>query len=369
MKKSTKRFLSLISAVLILSMLLGAFAACNKNTGDEEETTTPEETTTGNNPGTTTDPSVTIDYTVQVVSAGGLYLEGVKFEVYEGDDLKAYGEIDSTGSKTVKLPAGGSYKITLSNVPEGYEVKDSYTFSGTTAKIILTSSVIDDPDIAGVTYTIGSVMHDFTVTTTDGKVFNLAAELEEKQCVMINFFYTTCSPCVTEFPYINTVASRYTDSVSVIAMDPLPTETEATVKAFKETYNLSLDMAKTDTALANAFGVSGFPTSVFIDRFGVVCLIEIGGMPSETPFTRAFDYFTHPQYVQKLFNSMEELTPIEKPNVDMPSSDEIKNAIVAGDMNVTFHPEENPKDKEYAWPFIINPENPNEIMSSNPVLF
>ena len=365
MKKSTKRFLSLISCILLLSMLLGAFAACNKKDDESEETTAPEETTQDNIGGNNTDNAGTLDYTVEVVSAGGLYLEGVKFEIYSGNDLITYGEIDSTGRKTVKLQAGVNYAIYLSNVPEGYEVKDSYSFVGTTAKIVLTSSVIEDSDLSGVTYGLGSVMRDFTVTTTDGKVFNLATELEEKKCVMINFFYTTCSPCVEEFPYINAVANRYLDDVAVIAMDPLPSENEDTVKAFKEMYNITLDMAKTDTALATAFGVNGFPTSVFIDRYGVVCLIEMGGMPSETPFTRAFDYFTHPQYVQKLFNSIGELTPIEKPNVDMPSSEEIKNAFVSGDMNVTFHPEEGEKDKEYAWPFIINPENPNEIMSSN----
>ena len=366
MKKSTKRFLSLIAYVLIISTMLGAFAACNMTSEQGEETTVTEETT-GDNGGTNVDIGTAIDYTVEIVSAGGLIMEGVKFEIFSGSTLEAYGEIDSTGKKTVKLTAGGNYQIMLSNVPEGYEVKDSYSFVGTTAKIILTSSVIDDEDLSGVTYGLGSVMHDFAVTTTSGEVFRLSEALEEKTCVMINFFYTTCSPCVQEFPYIDSVASKFLNDVAVIAINPtsMPGETEEAVKQFKETYNLSIPMAKTNSELALAFGVEGFPTSVFIDRYGVVCLIEVGGVPSETPFTRAFDYFTHPQYVQKLFGSMDELTPIEKPNVDMPSSEEIKNAIVTGDMNVTFRPEENPQDKEYAWPFIIDENNPNAIKSSN----
>ena len=366
MKKSTKRFLSLISMILVLSTVLGAFAACNKDTEGGEETTG-EEITTGTDTPNTPSDATTIDYTVEVVSAGGLAMQGVKFDVYAGNEIKGYGEIGEDGKATVKLPAGASYSIVLSNVPDGYDVKDSYTFTGVSAKIILTSAVIDDEDLSGVTYKLGDVMHDFAVTTTDGTEFRLSEALEDKKCVLINFFYTTCSPCVSEFPYINAVAGRYTEDVAVIAINPtsMPGETEEAVKNFKEQYELSIPMAKANGDLASAFGVTGYPTSVFVDRYGVICLIEIGGLPSETPFTRAFDYFTHPQYVQKLFNSIEELTPIEKPDVEMPSSDEIKNAIVQGNMNVTFHPEENEQDKEFAWPFIIDPEDPNAIMSSN----
>lgn len=364
MKNSTRRFLSFISLILVLATMLSTLAACNTNNGENEETNV-EDTTgtpdTPNNPSTST----TIDYTVEVVSAGGLVMQGVKFDIYDGEEIKGYGEIDESGKASVKLPAGGNYKIVLSNVPEGYEVNDAYQFTGMSSKIILTSAVIEDEDLSGVTYGLGSVMHDFTVTTIDGGTFTLSEVLEEKKCVMINFFYTTCSPCVTEFPYMDSVASKFIDDVAVIAIDPLPTETEQQVKDFQASQNFSIPMAKTDTALANAFGVTGFPTSVFIDRYGVVCLIEVGGLPSETPFTRAFEYFTHPQYVQQLFDNIGVINPPVKPDVDMPSSDEIKNAIVTGNVNVTFRPEEDPDDKEYAWPFIIDPEDPNAIMSSN----
>lgn len=366
MKKSTKRFLSLISVILVLSTMLSTLAACNKNTEGGEDTTVEETTGSTNTPDTPSD-STTIDYTVEVVSAGGLMMKGVKFDVFAGNEIKGYGEIGEDGKATVKLPAGGNYQIVLSNVPEGYDVKDSYTFTGISAKIILTSAVIDDEDLSGVQYKLGDVMHDFTVKTTDGTDFTLSEALEDKKCVLINFFYTTCSPCVTEFPFMNSVAGKFVDDVAVIAINPtaMPGETEEAVRQFKETHGISFPMAKANGDLASAFGVTGYPTSVFVDRYGVICLIEVGGLPSETPFTRAFEYFTHPQYVQKLFNSIDELTPIEKPNVDMPSSDEIKNAITDGSVNVTFRPEEDEQDKEYAWPFIIDKDNPNTIISSN----
>ena len=364
MKNSTRRFLSLISLILVLATVLSTFAAC-KNDGDNVEETTAEETTGTPDTPDTPSTSTTIDYTVEVVSAGGLIMQGVKFDIYDGEEIKGYGEIGESGKASVKLPAGGNYKIVLSNVPEGYEVNDAYQFTGISSKIILTSAVIEDENLAGVTYGLGSVMHDFTVTTIDGSTFTLSEVLEEKKCVMINFFYTTCSPCVTEFPYMDAAASKFLDDVAVIAIDPLPTETEQQVKDFQASQNFSIPMAKTDTTLANAFGVNAFPTSVFIDRYGVVCLIEVGGLPSETPFVRTFEYFTHPQYVQKLFEKIEDVIPPIKPNVDMPSSDEIKNAITDGSMNITFRPEEGEEDKEYAWPFIIDEEDPNAITSSN----
>ena len=157
MKKSTMRFLSLISCVLVLSMLLGALVSCNVVENNEEttseETTSIEETTTAGN-----SDVASIDYTVEVMSAGGRAMQGVKFDVYANGELVGYGEIGENGKCKVSLPAGGIYEINLTNVPEGYDVKDSYSFVGTSAKIVLTSAVIDDEDLAGVTYGIGSVI-------------------------------------------------------------------------------------------------------------------------------------------------------------------------------------------------------------------
>lgn len=350
---------------LVASTMLASLASCKKDDTQTEDTTQGEESTTNDQGNSKVDTSDEINYTVEVVSAGGLVLEGVKFSVLNGNDTVASGEITSEGKSNVKLKAGVDYKISLSNVPDGYDVNEAYSFTGTSAKIVLTSHVIDDDDLSGVSYKVGSVMHDFTVTTIDGNEFTLSEVLKEKKCAFINFFYVGCSPCKEEFPYMNAVVEEYKDSVGAVAINPLPTETEQNVKDFRDNNSYTMNMAKTGTDLALAFGITGYPTSVFIDRYGVICLIEVGGLPSETPFRKAFDHFTNPLYQQQLFSSIGELQPAVKVDIEMPSSDEIKNAVTDGSFNITFRAEDDPEYVEYSWPFVIDEDDKNVIKTTN----
>ena len=286
-----------------------ATTSVEEETKKEPVTTHEVATTTPGN----SDSEVYNYYYVYVMNAGGRYMDDIKISILHKNTRELIAEgYTVDGVCEFYLPKNTKYYIAeVGYLPEGYKAVTDNFFNDmdNSAHIVLSSSVIEDSNLDGVTYTLGSVLHDFSVVTTDGKLFNLAETLKEKKCVMINFFYTTCSPCVQEFPYINSVANKYADDVAVIAINPtgMPGETEEAVRQFKEIYNLDIDMAKTGMELANAFGVEGYPTTVFIDRYGVVCLIEIGGMPSETPFKRAFDYFTSNGYMQRLFDSMEEL--------------------------------------------------------------
>lgn len=56
------------------------------------------------------------------------------------------------------------------------------------------------------TYDLENVFDDDTTNITDflGKV------------VVVNFWYTTCGPCVAELPYFNQIASQYKDDVVVL---------------------------------------------------------------------------------------------------------------------------------------------------------
>ena len=49
----------------------------------------------------------------------------------------------------------------------------------------------------------------------------LAELLKTKKMVLINFWYTSCSWCVTEFPYMQESYDMYSEDVALIALDPL----------------------------------------------------------------------------------------------------------------------------------------------------
>ena len=94
------------------------------------------------------------------------------------------------------------------------------------------TSVIADSDLTGVRYQVGDIMRDFKFTTTEGKEFQLSEVLKEKKAVLINFWYSTCGPCVNEFPYMQSAYEKYQDDIAVIALNNYPTDTLEDVKAF-----------------------------------------------------------------------------------------------------------------------------------------
>ena len=294
-------------------------------------------------------------YTVSVNTAGGMAMSEIDVYVYDNkklDNMQDYSKTNEKGEVTFNLPKNSKYAIVLANVPKGYDVKDSYKFKGEKATIKLTSSLIKDEDISTATLGLGDVMYDFKVTTSDGKELKLSEVLKEKKMVMLNFWYTTCSWCLKEFPLMDEVYKDYKDDIEIIALNPM--EDANTVKGFHDQYGYSFKMASCPSSWANTFGVSGYPTSVFVDRYGVICLVESGAITSKRPFICAFDHFTADKYEQKLCtNGIGDLVTQIKPTYEMPKSEDIAKAINKGDIQVTYRPEKEDENAEYIWPFIL----------------
>lgn len=373
--KNLHKKLALLLAVL---MLLTALASCQNTTPGEEtagETaaaTPPAETKPGNSDAAKT------EYSITVKSAGGLKLSSVNVYIYTDDtleDLVNYTTTDETGIAKISLKPGDKYVAVLSGLPEGYLTEASYPLTGTNTELSITSAVIDSTDHSGISYKLGDVMRDFSVVDSDGNTQKLSELLKTKDMVLINFWYTTCSWCVKEFPYMDSVYQQYKDKVEIVALNhsTLSGDSEEGIKKFKDNFytdyvgngaegGLSFPMAKDYTNMGPAFNLQGYPTSVVVDRYGVICLIESGGIVSETPFIAMFDHFTAENYEQKLISSLEELTPAEKPNVSMPSSDEIASVFNKGDITVTYRPETEDKNADMYWPFVISEKDGEKII-------
>ena len=381
MKKLTK-LTALLMAVL---MLVSVLAGCNPAPSDEgtagESTTasTPAGTTAGTTADTTApaDASKT-EYTITVKSAGGLKLSGINVYIYADstlEDLVNYTTTDESGVAKISLKRNDKYVAVLDKLPEGYKTEACYPLTGSLTELSVTSAVIDNTDHSGKSYQLGDVMRDFSVVDSDGNTQKLSELLETKKMVLINFWYTTCSWCVKEFPYMDSVYKQYQDEIEIVALNhsTLQGDSEAGIKAFKDRFyedyvgdgrtgGLSFPMAKDYTGMGPAFNLEGYPTSVVVDRYGVVCLIESGGIVSETPFISMFDHFTADNYEQKLFTSLDELMPAEKPNVTMPSSEEIAGVFNQGEITVTYRPETEDENAEMYWPFVIKEKDGESVI-------
>ena len=320
----------------------------------------------------------TAAYSITIVTKGGMAFSQLPVYIYEYEDGflgdmvdGGYGSTDENGKVTFNLSEGKQYAAKIDNgIPDGYDAASFYPLVSSELNITVSSAVIPETSITGVTYNIGSVMHDFTVNSTvlvdDGngglkfeeQVFTLSEALKDKKAVLINFWYTTCSWCIEEFPYMQSAYEKYSDDIAIIALDPYADDNLALIKTFQAEHGLTFNVAQETFGLANAFNVTGYPTSVMVDRYGVVTMVEAGAIPSERAFNLLFEYYSAENYEQKLIASVNELVPKEKPDVEMAPSNEISQIFDKGAIgNVTYLPYPNDasaEEKEYSWPFLID---------------
>ena len=108
--------------------------------------------------------------------------------------------------------------------------------------------------------------------------------------LVLDFFATWCSPCIAELPELERVRADLQisrDIEFVLVGTNSGGDTPERVRAFAERRQISLPVAfDPDRKIMRAFGLSGFPNLVVIDRTGRVRLTHTGYNSSETSFRR-----------------------------------------------------------------------------------
>lgn len=109
----------------------------------------------------------------------------------------------------------------------------------------------------------------FSVTTRTGKV--ITSDSLRGRVVLVNFWATWCPPCRAEMPALQQLAESYSgDGVVVLGLsvDKGPAED---VDRFLAERGISYPVAIVGDDVVRAFGgVRGYPTSILLDRDGVV---------------------------------------------------------------------------------------------------
>lgn len=251
--------------------------------------------------------------TVEVKSEGGLALEGVGVYVYTDStkaELVAFTKTDKNGIAAIaeEVPMGSV--ATLSDVPAGYNVEESYPITESVTKISLSTTLLSEM----TEIKLGGVMFDFTVTDPDGTSYTLSELLKEKKAVVLNLWYTKCEPCKLEFPFLQQAYDQYSSDIALLAMDPDTSDDDAAISAFKAENGLTFPMLKCDAQWNNVVPNIAFPTTIIIDRFGTVGLIHIGSIDNTKTFADAFAFFTAEDYVQTSVKDINELKTEVEPS-------------------------------------------------------
>lgn len=128
---------------------------------------------------------------------------------------------------------------------------------------------------------VGVRAPEMRFSTLDGEAVDLAQFAGRP--VVITFWATWCAPCRAEIPHLERLARE----VPEIAVLGLSEEPEATLREFTAKTPIAYRIASVPTPPAPFDSVRSVPTSVFIDRKGVVREVRVGMQEFDELRTRA----------------------------------------------------------------------------------
>jgi peroxiredoxin len=116
---------------------------------------------------------------------------------------------------------------------------------------------------------------DFSLKTLEGEAVSLA-DFKGKP-VLINFWATWCGPCRVEMPELQQAAVDNAEGLVVIGINNTSTDTRQLVDDFVQELGLTFPIVlDEDGQVAETYRVLGLPTTIFVDRNGVVNEIFTG---------------------------------------------------------------------------------------------
>ena len=146
---------------------------------------------------------------------------------------------------------------------------------------------------------LGKPFPDFSVADTEGNTFTLSGQLKDHDAVLINIWATWCNPCRTEFAYLQDAWEEYGDRVAFIALSAYQGDSMEKVAAYREengfTFPMGLD---TDGELYSYAGLSAYPDTIIVDRFGNAAFFRSGSFMNTAEIRRTLDFFTGANYTE-----------------------------------------------------------------------
>ncbi len=212
--------------------------------------------------------------------ATGMGLGGVTVIVYvDACDTPAGQAVTSkSGTATIQVPKGTTYEVVLDGLPTGYVVSGDMVFTTTTVQMTATKAMAEKSDHSDAGYQVGMQMYDFVLTDIDGGTHRLSTLLQEKKLVLLNFWFADCPYCRHEFPFFEEVYRQYRTDVEILAINPF--DSARVVTSFRNNNGLTFPVTDDSVSLHKGFGVTGYPTTVFITPDGRIVNVSRGAYPT-----------------------------------------------------------------------------------------
>lgn len=122
---------------------------------------------------------------------------------------------------------------------------------------------------------------DFTLKTAEGQTYTLS-ELKG-QAILVNVWATWCPPCKAEMPAIEKMYNEYKEQgFVVLAVNSTFQDNPLNIAPFTTEYGLTFPILLDETSdVSRAYQVRSLPSSYFINRYGTITEVVIGGPMSE----------------------------------------------------------------------------------------
>ena len=99
---------------------------------------------------------------------------------------------------------------------------------------------------------------------------------------MLEFMSTTCPHCANEAPRLAAVWKRFGSAITMISISVNTEDTNEVLKDYATAHDSPWVWAMDTANVASAYGVSGVPTIVIIDRNGQIAYVNSGETAEET---------------------------------------------------------------------------------------
>lgn len=276
---------------------------------DTEDTTQRLPETTEKEPETTEPVVVTAEYSINVTSITGKPFSGIGVNVYtDGTMSELVCTLNADGQGIVSFIAEESskYVAVLSGIPEIFDVKAYYPLSVGQNNIVLDSVLPELDSLDGASFKLGDLICDYTFTDCNGNDHTVSDILMEKDALVLNFWFLNCQPCKKEFPFMQQAYLDYADKLEIVAVNPVD-GTDSSISAFANENSLTFPMAVGEFYWQPAMNISGYPTTVVINRYGVIAMTHRGSITNKETFDTFFEYFTSSDYAGEIINGISDI--------------------------------------------------------------
>lgn len=112
----------------------------------------------------------------------------------------------------------------------------------------------------------------FNLTDINNNIWN--SEKLKGKVLLLNFWFTTCGPCIREMPHLNELVKQNKNS-PVIFMAPAP-ENESQVNKFLKKFNFEYNIIPSSAEYISKLTIENFPTHIVVDKKGIIRQVIIG---------------------------------------------------------------------------------------------